>query len=115
MKNFVILFCCALLTFQVTAQTTFTDDLDKLIAEGMLTAAEAKVDSALMINPGNVDALYYKGNIQYYKYEEGQGQVSTLSDHSGLYLHSMQRCRTWSERFLSYQYILALRFLLRMQ
>ena len=68
MKNFVILFCCALLTFQVTAQTTFTDDLDKLIAEGMLTAAEAKVDSALMINPGNVDALYYKGNIQYYKY-----------------------------------------------
>ncbi|MBL0281487.1 MAG: hypothetical protein IPQ11_14295 [Bacteroidetes bacterium] len=68
MKNIVILFSCALLSFQLSAQTTFTDDLDKLIAEGMLTAAEAKVDSALMINPGNVDALYYKGNIQYYKY-----------------------------------------------
>ena len=65
MKNIVILFSYALLSFQLSAQTTFTDDLDKLIAEGMLTTAEGKVDSALMINPGNVDALYYKGNIQY--------------------------------------------------
>lgn len=68
MKNIVILFCCAMLTIPAAAQTTFTDELDKLIAEGMLSTAEGKVDSALMINPGNVDALYYKGNIQYYKY-----------------------------------------------
>ncbi len=66
MKLFAVIafLICALTNVQAQ---NINNELDKLIADGMLSAAEAKVDSMLMLNPGNVDALMYKGNLQYYK------------------------------------------------
>ncbi|MGB4931857.1 MAG: hypothetical protein WBP43_17895, partial [Chitinophagales bacterium] len=68
MRNFFLFICLLFITAAVHAQIEFTSKLDALIEQGMLSTAEGKVDSVLMINPGNVDALFYKGNIQYYKY-----------------------------------------------
>lgn len=68
MRNFFLFICLLIITTTVHAQIEFTSKLDALIEQGMLSTAEGKVDSVLMINPGNVDALFYKGNIQYYKY-----------------------------------------------
>lgn len=64
----IITYCLTLTIFISVKAQTFTDELDKLISNGMLSAAEYRVDSVLMSNPGNADALLYKGNIQYYKY-----------------------------------------------
>jgi hypothetical protein len=66
MKLFTLSCLIAFTYFSASAQN-INAELDKLIAEGMLSAAEYKVDSMLMLNPGNIDALMYKGNLQYYK------------------------------------------------
>jgi len=66
MKQFAIGALMMFVAINSQAQSIY-NVLDKLIADGMLSTAEGKVDSMLMQNPGNVDALMYKGNLQYYK------------------------------------------------
>jgi Flp pilus assembly protein TadD len=67
MKKILLICFLAAAALQLHAQEAVGKRIEKLVMEGQYTAAEGITDSILMQNPGNVDALMYKGNLQYYK------------------------------------------------
>lgn len=80
MKKILLICFFAAAALQLHAQEAFGKRIEKLIMEGQYTAAEGITDSILMKNPGNVDALMYKGNLQYYKSRDYNSMLSLFGN-----------------------------------
>lgn len=78
-------FVCAVIgSTPAMAETTDFTGVESLIKSGDLDAAEQRIDAVLKVEPDNVNALMYKGNIIFYRNSNvmAAGQVYANEDES---------------------------------